>query len=114
MGKLSAAIIGAIATIILTPFLSGLGPIVGGFIAGLVAKEGVGGGAAAGFLSGIIAVAPLAFIVPMAGGIAAPHMLPIFAGVGLAVLVVAGVILGILGAIGGLIGGAIAGSRSSG
>ncbi len=110
--KIKGAFVGAATMIILSliPIVRFLSPIIGGFIAGYIAREGVGGGAIAGFLSGIFSTIPIFVIIATLGVTILPLSMTggflVIAAGGFA-LVFLGVFLGVLGAVGGLLGGAV-------
>ncbi len=99
--------IGFILMVILGNALPVLGPVVGGFVAGLIAKGGLWNGAKAGFVAGIIG----ALVVIIAGLVIGTLALGLFgflAALGIGIILIAlALYYAVLGCIGGAIGGLI-------
>jgi hypothetical protein len=91
--------------LILSPFLPVLGPLVGGFVAGLLAKKGFWNGGKAGFIAGLFGAIVVAVIL-LIGGTFLLGFLGFLATLGIGVvLILAGLYYAILGLIGGAAGG---------
>ena len=67
---LLGAFVGFTITVVLTPFLPIVGHLIDGFVAGLIAKGGMGRGALAGFLAGIFGGLVFAILATGVAGIA--------------------------------------------
>jgi hypothetical protein len=114
MGKMAqkgnfwlGALVGWILMLILTPLLPVLGPLIGGFVAGLIAKGGFWYGGKAGFVAGIFGVIVVVILLLIGSTL----LLGVFGfltslGIGL-VLIVAGLYFALLGFLGGVIGGSL-------
>ena len=102
-----SALIGFVVMLILSVFPFP-GPLVGGFLAGFLFQEGIGGGMKVGLTAGIFgAIVTSALFVFL--GVALFGLLGLFIGfVGTIVLVALALYNGILGLIGGAIGGLVA------
>jgi len=99
--------IGFIIMALLSGVLPVLGPLIGGFVAGLIAKGGLWNGAKAGFAAGLFG----AFVVIIIGLIAGTLLAGIFGflvalGIGV-ILIVTTLYFAVLGFIGGVVGGLI-------
>lgn len=106
--------VGAVVSTILyfIPVVHVIAPIGGGFVAGYLQKQGIGGGMKAGFVKGFVMVIPAILLGAVAGNVLAsiPLIGDLLAG-SLTILVVVVVVHSIaLGLMGGLVGGLVAGS----
>jgi hypothetical protein len=102
-----AALAGFIIMVLLGGFLPVLGPIVGGVVAGLIAKGGMWNGAKAGFVAGIFG-ALVTGIIALVIGTMALGLLGFLAAMGIGlVLVILALYFAVLGLAGGAVGGLI-------
>jgi hypothetical protein len=100
-------VLGFIVMVVLF-FLPVINHLIGGFVAGIVAKGGTWNGAKAGFVAGIFGALVIGILVVI-GGTIFLGLLGFLGGLGIAaLLVILGIYSGILGMIGGVIGGAVA------
>lgn len=102
------AAVGFVIMIFIRDALPVLGPIIGGFVAGLIARDGFMNGAKAGFCSGIFG-ALIIFILTSIIGLLGFGLFGMVAGMGIGILFIAlALYYAVLGAAGGAIGGMIA------
>ncbi|KUG18879.1 hypothetical protein ASZ90_011399 [hydrocarbon metagenome] len=93
--------------VILNPVLPVLGPLLGGFISGVLGRGGIWNGMLGGLVCALSAVLVISIIV-IAGGTVVLGPLGLLLGAGVAALLLALVLyLGFFGMIGGAIGGAV-------
>jgi hypothetical protein len=102
------AAVGFVIMVITGSALPVLGPVIGGFVAGIIAKGGFLNGAKAGFVAGIFgAIVAIAFGLVI--GTFALGLLGFLAALGIgAILLVLALYYAVLGCIGGALGGLIA------
>ncbi len=99
--------IGFIIMVILGNVLPVLGPIIGGFVTGLIAKGGTWNGAKAGFVAGIFG-ALVAIIIGLVIGTFALGLFGFMAALGIGVILIAlALYYAVLGCVGGAVGGLI-------
>jgi len=100
-------IVGFIVMIVLG-FLPVIGPLLGGFVAGIIARGGWWNGAKAGFVAGIFGAIVLGIIL-IIGATLFLGVVGFFGGLGVtAALIAIALYSAILGLVGGAIGGLIA------
>ena len=105
-GSLGLAVLLGFLTMIVLGWIPVIGSFIAGLVAGLIVRGGAGRGATAGFLTGILGALIIAAVL-MVLGTASLGGLGFLVGFGLSVVVV---LLSLVGAIIALIGGAIGGA----
>lgn len=101
------AAVGFVIMVITGSALPVLGPVIGGFVAGIIAKGGMWNGAKAGFVAGIFG-AIVAIVIGLVIGTFALGLLGFLAALGIGViLIVLALYYAVLGAAGGVLGGII-------
>ena len=101
------AVVGFILMVLIGGALPVLGPIIGGFVAGLIAKGGMWNGAKAGFTAGIFG-ALVVIIFGLMIGTLALGLFGFLLALGIGVILVATALyFAVLGLVGGAIGGLI-------
>jgi hypothetical protein len=101
------AVVGFILMVLIGGALPVLGPIIGGLVAGLIAKGGMWNGAKAGFTAGIFG-ALVVIIIGLVVGTLAMGLFGFLLALGIGVILVATALyFAVLGLVGGSIGGLI-------
>jgi len=103
----TGAVVGFILMVLLGGLLPVLGPIIGGLVAGLIAKGGMWNGAKAGFTAGIFG-ALVVIIIGLVVGTLAMGLFGFLLALGIGVILIATALyFAVLGLVGGAIGGLI-------
>jgi hypothetical protein len=101
------AAVGFILMVLIGGALPVLGPVIGGFVAGLIAKGGLWNGAKAGFTAGILG-ALVVIIIGLVIGTLAMGLFGFLLVLGIgAILIATALYYAVLGLVGGAIGGLI-------
>jgi hypothetical protein len=101
------AAVGFVIMVFIRDALPVLGPVIGGFVAGLIARGGMWEGAKAGFAAGIFG-ALVIFVLGTVLGAVAFGIFGFLAGLGIGLYFIAmALYFGVLGAVGGAVGGMI-------